>query len=52
MQCHCVFAAICGDVTTYAGSTLEIKSGNFMAKSAFNKKAFDQQIGLKLKGEN
>jgi hypothetical protein len=30
----------------------EIISRISMAKAAFNKKTFDQQIGLKLKGEN
>jgi len=47
-----VFAAICGDITTYAGSTLEILSRISMAKAAFNKKTFDQQTGLILKDEN
>jgi hypothetical protein len=47
-----VFAAICGDATTYAGSKLQIVSRTSMAKAAFNKKTFDQQTGLKLKEEN
>jgi len=46
-----VFAAICGDVTTYAGSKLEIASRISMAKAAFNTKTFNQQTGLKLKEE-
>jgi len=47
-----VFAALCGDATTYAGSKLETVSRISIAKASFNKKTFDQQTGLKLKEEN